>query len=269
MWTSGLYPCQRKMNSSQQCYDSHLSHIKRWTARFCLNSHFLVAFSYLSRIQIVLILFSFHVPDTSQAHACQNPEGRRLQMKEGKRTWHWGMVPSMSKGVGKGTASQSHRRSHLNSTSGLSSVAGPRTNLGHTGPTLGLFQSLFSRILLLSLKPSPPTSKILKATSLEFLLSSIHKVSNICWHQLCARNSAEHGISAVIQTALSLPARTTGFGQLILKAAAGAWAPHTHCFGFPPNASLGHIPEATTSLPQCSSSGSVPTSTLPHHPVCE
>lgn len=198
MWTSGLYPCQRKMNSSQQCYDSHLSHIKRWTARFCLNSHFLVAFSYLSRIQIVLILFSFHVPDTSQAHACQNPEGRRLQMKEGKRTWHWGMVPSMSKGVGKGTASQSHRRSHLNSTSGLSSVAGPRTNLGHTGPTLGLFQSSFSRILLLSLKPSPPTSKILKATSLEFLLSSIHKVSNICWHQLCARNSAEHGISAVI-----------------------------------------------------------------------
>lgn len=99
MLRSRLYPCQRKINSSQQCYGSPLSHIKRWKAHVCLNSHVLVAFHYLFRTRIVPILFSFHVSDPSQAHAClvtstachnrpagQKPRGRAPPGDRGKRT---------------------------------------------------------------------------------------------------------------------------------------------------------------------------------------
>lgn len=127
----------------------------------------------------------------------------------------------------------------LESTSRLSSVAGPRAYSGHTGPTLGLFQSLFSRILLLSLKPRLLTSKILKTTSLKLLLSSIHKVSNIYWHQLCARSSAKHWISAVIQQHLPCLLGPQTWGTSFWKQQQVPWALHKGLLWFPTECLLG------------------------------
>lgn len=196
---SRSHHCQKKGtgNSSQQCSGSHLSHIKRWKAHVCLISHVLVAFHYLFRTRIVPILLSFHVPGPSQAHAClvtstacrNRPAGRkpragasRWQREDNMdlRNGSTGVLRRLYRGCLTVSAQEP-----VDSASRLSSVAGPRAYSGHTGPTLGLFQNLFSGILLLSLKPSLLTSKILKTTSPKFLLSSIHKVSNIYWHQLC------------------------------------------------------------------------------------
>lgn len=176
-----------------------------------------MAFIYLFRIQIVPILFSFHVSDTS--HAClvtstaghnrpagqkprrQAPPDERRQKNMKLRNGSTHVLRRLYRNclaVSPQEPFELYQQAQFcDRTQGL---------LGTYGPTLGLFQSLFSRILL-SLKPSPLTSKILKTTSLKLLLSSIHKVSNVYWHQLCARNSAEHRISAVTDSTVR-PART-------------------------------------------------------------